>query len=77
LEILREVGDRVGEGATLKNFAELGAAQGDFAEALALGRQAVAVLEKTEDEQTLAEARALVAEWERQAEGQKSKGAER
>ncbi len=62
----REFGDRPHEGWALGNLALLREAQGDFAGALEFARQAVAVLETTEDTRTLAEARGLVAKWEEQ-----------
>jgi tetratricopeptide (TPR) repeat protein len=70
LEIFREVGDRISEGTTLKDLAELREAQGDIVGALEFVRQAVAVLEATEDAQTLGEVRELVAKWEGLTEGQ-------
>jgi len=76
LVISREIGDRVGEGEILANFAELRAAQGDLAGALELGRQAITVLETTEDTRTLAEARELVAKWERQVAEQEHRAEE-
>jgi tetratricopeptide (TPR) repeat protein len=67
LAISREYGDRVGEGQTLNNLALLREAQGDISGAMEFGRQAVAVLETTEDKAELEKVRSLVAEWEKQA----------
>jgi tetratricopeptide (TPR) repeat protein len=69
LKIRREFGDRVGEGKTLGNLALLREAQGDIAGALTFARQAVAVLERTEDKAELEKARGLVAKWERTGQG--------
>jgi tetratricopeptide (TPR) repeat protein len=62
----QEVGDRPHEGWVLQNFAQLHEAQGDIAGALELGRQGIAVLERTQDTRRLAEVRELVARWEGQ-----------
>jgi len=63
LKLFRKIGDRVGEGRILENLAVLQGAQGNIAGALKLGRQAVEVLETTEDKAELEKARQLVAEW--------------
>jgi class 3 adenylate cyclase/tetratricopeptide (TPR) repeat protein len=73
LALWRELNDRLGTlgsqwyGRTLKNFALLRAAQGDWAAALELGRQAVATLRQSEDRRNLTEAQTLVQECEREA----------
>ena len=72
LEINREVGDRVSEGRTLKNLALLREVRGDITEALEIGRQAVVVLETTEDKMELEKARQLVAKWEAAVEHEAS-----
>lgn len=66
LVICRELGDRHGAGQILGNLALLRAAQGDIAGAMEFGRQAIAVLETTEDKAALEKARQIVAELEKQ-----------
>lgn len=72
LAILRDLGDRVGEGTTLGNLALLQGAQGNAKEALELQRQSLTILETTEDGKAKEEARRLLAEWESQIETQSS-----
>jgi tetratricopeptide (TPR) repeat protein len=67
LAICREFGDRVGEGQTLNNLGLLREAREDIAGALDFARQAVSVLEKTEDKAELEKARRLVTKWDQQA----------
>jgi tetratricopeptide (TPR) repeat protein/class 3 adenylate cyclase len=64
LVIEREYGDRIGEGLTLENVALLREAQGDIAGALEWGRQALQVLETTQDKRATEKVRGLVARWE-------------
>ena len=66
LFMFRKTGDHVYEGKILENLALLREAQGEIAGALEFGRQAVAVLETTEDKAALEEARQLVAKLEAQ-----------
>ena len=63
--IWREFKDRLREGTTLNNLALVREAQGDIAGALEFGRQAIAVLEKTEDKAALAKVQLCVAEREK------------
>ena len=67
LAICREFGDRVGEGQTLENIALLHAGQNDFAMALQWEREALRVLETTQDVRAQEKAIELLARWERQA----------
>ncbi len=64
LVIRREAGNRVGEGETLINLALFYNRQGNSAAALRWVRQALQVLETTQDTRAIARARSLVAEWE-------------
>jgi predicted ATPase/Tfp pilus assembly protein PilF len=66
LAIWRQLGDRVGEGKTLGNLALLRKAQGDVPAALTLEREALKVLEMTQDEAAKQKARDLIAKWEGQ-----------
>ncbi|MBT7806879.1 tetratricopeptide repeat protein [Candidatus Poribacteria bacterium] len=65
LAILRELGDRHGEGQTLYNLALLREAQGDVSAALEVVRDALSVLETTEDTMSRDKAHAMIARWER------------
>jgi tetratricopeptide (TPR) repeat protein len=74
LAIHRDLGEQWGaqlgsqwQGRTLKDFARLRAAQGNWVGAVDLGRQALAVLQQSEDRESLAEVRRLVEEWENKA----------
>jgi class 3 adenylate cyclase/tetratricopeptide (TPR) repeat protein len=62
LAVFRQCGDRRKQGATLLNLAKLRAVRGDRARALALGNQAVSILEYTEDAWSLNRAHEFVAE---------------
>jgi tetratricopeptide (TPR) repeat protein len=64
LVICREYGDRMGEGQTLENIALLYSAQGATEKALEWERQALAVLQTTQDARAVAKARGLIAQWE-------------
>ena len=66
LKIKREFGDLVGEGQTLENVALLWQTQGELAKALPYARQAVAVLEATQDATELEKARGILSEIEAQ-----------
>jgi tetratricopeptide (TPR) repeat protein len=68
LAIRRECGDHRGEGQTLENLALLRKAQGDVTEALQFEREALRVLDTTEDEAAKAKAREWLAEWEQQGQ---------
>jgi len=61
LAVFQEFGDRRKEGGAVLNLARLAAARGEQEAALDLGRQAVAMLEQTEDRWLLGQARAFVA----------------
>jgi tetratricopeptide (TPR) repeat protein len=65
LAICREYGDRMGEGQTLENIALLYSAQGDTEKALEWERQALAVLQTTQDARAVEKARGLIAQWEK------------
>jgi tetratricopeptide (TPR) repeat protein len=69
LKINRQFGDRVMEGKTLENLALLRKAQADLPAALALEREALKVLETTQDEAAKRNARGLIAEWEAELTG--------
>ncbi len=57
LSVFREFRDRRMEGKALLNLAELDAARGDIPAALGRGREAIAVLEDTQDQWLLDRAR--------------------
>jgi len=75
LAVRRELGDRAAEGETLLKMAALREAQGDLAAALDLARQAVDLLETTENVAALAEARRLLAEWLNRVEDERGSNA--
>ena len=77
LAIYREFVDYHGEGQALVNLALLRANQGDMAGALTLAREALQVLEATEDETAKERVRKLVTDWEQQAGAQQSKEGKR
>ena len=60
LAVFQEFGDRRKEGGAVLNLARLAAARDEQAAAVDLGRQAVAMLEETEDQWLLGKARAFV-----------------
>jgi len=64
LQICRGLGDRQGEGRALENIALLMQAQGKQEEAIAHAREAVTVLEQTEDAAGLAKVQKLLAKLE-------------
>ena len=66
LAICREADDRVGEGHMLATLAVLKAAQGELHAAVSLGRQAINVLEVTDNAGTLEETQRLLAKWQEQ-----------
>ena len=66
LAVFREFHDRRKEGSSLLNLARLRAAQGELASALDLGRQAVDILDNTEDGWSLHQARDFVSDISRQ-----------
>lgn len=65
LAICRELGNQHGEGQTLYNVALLHAERGDYALALQWEREALRVLETTQDERAKQKTRNWIAEWER------------
>jgi len=75
LAVFREFHDRRKEGGTLLNLARLRAAQGDLASSLDLGRQALGILEDTEDAWSINQARDLVSGRSRQAEASSAENA--
>ena len=67
LAVFREFRDRRNEGATMLNLARLDVAEGNPASALDRGRQAVTMLEESQDEWLLSRAREFVLELTQQA----------
>ncbi len=68
LAICQEFGDRPGQGIILENLALLSRKQGDLDGAMRFVREALLVLDSTEDEAEKVKARALLARWEQQGQ---------